>query len=48
MVGTNGSAAYAGIDSGIAVAVMRNLFVPDPGTAAEVDRLVADAFPPIP
>lgn len=46
MVGANGSAAYADIDSGVAVAVMRNRFG---GTglaaAAEVDRIVADAFP---
>jgi CubicO group peptidase (beta-lactamase class C family) len=48
MVGANGSAAYADIDSGMAVAVMRNLFSPDLGTVAEVDRIVADAFPPTP
>jgi hypothetical protein len=46
MVGANGSAAYADIDSGVAVAVMRTRFG---GTglaaAAEVDRIVADAFP---
>jgi CubicO group peptidase (beta-lactamase class C family) len=48
MAGANWSAAYADLDSGVAVAVMRNLFDPDLGTVAEVDRLVADAFPPDP
>jgi CubicO group peptidase (beta-lactamase class C family) len=46
MVGANGSAAYADIDSGIAVAVMRNRFSPDLATVTEVDHLVAEAFPP--
>ncbi|OHV49089.1 serine hydrolase domain-containing protein [Pseudofrankia sp. BMG5.36] len=45
MVGSNGSAAYADIDSGVAVAVMRNQFSPDLSAAAEIDRIVADAFP---
>ena len=40
MTGMNGSAAYADIDSGAAVAVMRNRFDPlDMATVAEVDRL---------
>jgi CubicO group peptidase (beta-lactamase class C family) len=45
MVGSNGSTAYADIDAGVAVAVMRNCFSPDWSAAAEVDRIVADAFP---
>lgn len=45
MVGVNGSAAYADIDSGVAVAVMRNRFGPDMTAVTEVDRIVADAFP---
>ena len=48
MVGMNGSAAYADIDSGVAVAVMRNRFDSGgsgPGVVTEVDRIVADAFP---
>ena len=44
MVGMNGSAAYADVDSGVAVAVMRNRFAPgDLTTAARIDRLVAKA-----
>jgi CubicO group peptidase (beta-lactamase class C family) len=43
MVGANGSAAYADIDSGVAVAVMRNRFTPgDLTTAARIDQLVVD------
>jgi CubicO group peptidase (beta-lactamase class C family) len=46
MVGANGSAAYADIDSGVAVAVMRNRFGgAGLAAAAEVDRIVADCFP---
>jgi CubicO group peptidase (beta-lactamase class C family) len=46
MVGANGSAAYADIDSGVAVAVMRNRFGGRGlAAAAEVDRIVADCFP---
>jgi hypothetical protein len=42
MVGANGSAAYADIDSGVAVAVMRNRFtVGDLSTAARIDSIVA-------
>jgi CubicO group peptidase (beta-lactamase class C family) len=44
MVGMNGSAAYADIDSGVAVAVMRNRFTGDLTTAARIDRAVHDAF----
>ena len=43
MVGMNGSAAYADIDSGVAVAVMRNCFTDDGfTTAARIDRIVAE------
>ena len=43
MVGMNGSAAYADIDSGVAVAVMRNRFTPGDTTAiTRIDHLVAD------
>jgi CubicO group peptidase (beta-lactamase class C family) len=43
MVGMNGSAAYADIDSGIAVAVMRNRFTAgDITTIAQIDELIAD------
>lgn len=42
MVGANGSAAYADIDSGVAVAVMRNRFAPGDFTvAARIDHLIA-------
>ena len=45
MVGVNGSAAYADIDSGVAVAVMRNRFAAgDLTTAARIDRIVARAL----
>lgn len=44
MVGSNGSAAYADIDSGIAVAVMRNRIVGDLSAVAEVDRIIVQAF----
>jgi CubicO group peptidase (beta-lactamase class C family) len=43
MVGMNGSAAYADIDTGVAVAVMRNRFTTgDFATVARIDQLVAD------
>jgi CubicO group peptidase (beta-lactamase class C family) len=43
MFGMNGSAAYADIDSGLAVAVMRNRFAPgDFDTVARIDRLIMD------
>lgn len=41
MVGANGSAAYADLDSGVAVAIMRNRFG-DLTTAARIDRLIVD------
>jgi len=42
MVGMNGSAAYADIDSGVAVAVMRNRFTTgDLTTVARIDRVIA-------
>lgn len=44
MVGGNGSAAWADIDSGLAVAVMRNRFSSDWNVAGEIDRLVAESF----
>jgi CubicO group peptidase (beta-lactamase class C family) len=48
MIGTNGAAAYADIDSGVAVAVMRNRFgAPGMAVATEIDRIVVEAFPPL-
>jgi CubicO group peptidase (beta-lactamase class C family) len=45
MVGTNGSAAFADIDAGVAVAVMRNRFVAgDLTTVSRVDHLVAETL----
>jgi len=45
MVGINGSAAYADIDSGVAVAVMRNRFTAgDLTTVARIDRVVAQTL----
>jgi hypothetical protein len=41
MVGSNGSAAYADIDSGIAVAVMRNHIAADFSAVTAVDDIVA-------
>jgi uncharacterized membrane protein len=46
MVGMNGSAAYADIDSGVAVAVMRSRFDTDPTVVGEVDRIAADVGTP--
>ena len=46
MVGTNGSAAYADIDTGVAVAVMRNRFDSDLAVVREIDRIVADTCGP--
>ncbi len=41
MVGANGTAAYADIDSGVAAAVMRNRFTPgDFAAAARIDQLI--------
>lgn len=45
MVGSNGSAAYADIDAGAAVALMRNRYSPDLSAITEVDRIVVDSFP---
>ncbi|WP_275001911.1 serine hydrolase domain-containing protein [Promicromonospora iranensis] len=44
MAGGNGCAAWADIDSGLAVAVMRNRFSPDWSAAGEIDRIVTDQF----
>jgi hypothetical protein len=41
MVGSNGSAAYADIDAGLAVAVMRNGPPAGLDTAARIDQLIA-------
>lgn len=45
MVGMNGSAAYADIDSGVAVAVMRNRFDPRLTVASQVDRVAGQTVP---
>jgi CubicO group peptidase (beta-lactamase class C family) len=43
MVGMNGSAAYADIDAGVAVAVMRNRFeVGDLTAVRRIDRIVGE------
>jgi CubicO group peptidase (beta-lactamase class C family) len=44
MIGSNGSAAYADIDSGVAIAVMRNRILSDMSAVAKVDRIVAEHF----
>jgi len=44
MVGMNGSAAFADIDSGVAVAVMRNRFDGDMTTVARIDRIVGETL----
>ena len=46
MVGMNGSAAYADIDTAVAVAVMRSRFATDLTAVSEIDRIVADVCPP--
>ncbi|WP_433463008.1 serine hydrolase domain-containing protein [Spirillospora sp. CA-128828] len=46
MVGMNGSAAFADIDSGVAVAVTRNRFDFDLAAVSRIDRIVCDAFQP--
>jgi hypothetical protein len=46
MVGMNGAAAYADIDTGVAVAVMRSRFDTDLTAVREVDRTVADLGTP--
>ncbi len=43
MVGSNGTAAYADIDSGVAVAVMRNHIAADYSAVAAIDDLIAAA-----
>jgi CubicO group peptidase (beta-lactamase class C family) len=43
-LGSNGCAAYADIDSGVAVAVMRNRMVTDMSAAAAIDRIIADGL----
>lgn len=42
--GSNGSAAFADIDSGVAVAVMRNRIVGDMSAVAAIDRIIADGL----
>jgi CubicO group peptidase (beta-lactamase class C family) len=46
MAGTNGSAAYADIDTGVAIALMRNRFSADFTAIARLDDIVAKAYPP--
>jgi CubicO group peptidase (beta-lactamase class C family) len=46
MVGMNGCAAYADIDTGVAVALMRNRFSPDFTAIASLDDIVAKVYPP--
>ena len=46
MFGMNGTGAYADIGSGVAVALMRNRFNPDSTLLVEVDRIVAETYPP--
>jgi len=46
MVGTNGSAAYADIDTGVAIALMRNRLSPDFTAITRLDALVAETYPP--
>jgi CubicO group peptidase (beta-lactamase class C family) len=45
-VGTNGSAAYADIGTGVAIALMGNRFSPDFTAIARPDDIVAAAYPP--
>ncbi len=42
--GSNGSAAYADIDSGVAIAVMRNRIVGDMSAVVAIDRIIADGL----
>jgi CubicO group peptidase (beta-lactamase class C family) len=44
MVGSNGSAAYADVESGVVVAVMRNRIVADMSALAAIDDIVAAHF----
>ncbi|MDQ6910960.1 MAG: beta-lactamase family protein [Actinomycetota bacterium] len=43
-VGSNGSAAYADIDAGVAVAVMRNRIIGDMSAVGAIDRMIADSL----
>jgi CubicO group peptidase (beta-lactamase class C family) len=45
MVGSNGTAAYADIDSGVAVAVMRNHIAADFSVVAAIDDIIAANHP---
>lgn len=44
MVGSNGSAAYADIDSGVAIAVMRNQIAADFSALAAIDDIIAAQY----
>lgn len=46
MYGVNGSGAYADLDRGVAVAVMRNRFDRDTAILAAVDQIVTDTISP--
>src|ERR1022692_3087169 len=46
MMGANGSAAYGDIDTGVAVAVMRNRFTPDFTAVKMLDDIVSNNYPP--
>jgi CubicO group peptidase (beta-lactamase class C family) len=46
MYGINGSGAYADLDRGVAVAVMRNRFDPDTSVLAGIDRIITDTVAP--
>jgi CubicO group peptidase (beta-lactamase class C family) len=44
MVGSNGTAVYADIDSGVAIAVMRNHILGDFSAVTAIDNLVTDHY----
>jgi hypothetical protein len=44
MVGSNGTAAYADIDSGVTIAVMRNHVLGDFSAVSAIDDLVTDHY----
>jgi len=44
MVGSNGIAAYADIDSGVAIAVMRNHIFGDFSAVSAIDDLITDHY----
>ena len=44
MVGSNGTAAYAHIDSGLAIAVMRNHMLSDFSAVTAIDDLVTGHY----